>query len=563
MGLTYTIGRLLERVAPSVARRLRDVWYTANGGRIETLAGILDQEMHGHRQHIDQRLNQIQAYLGTNHHDLDERLNRIQAHLSTNHHDLDERLNQIQAHLSTNHHDLGQRLNELQAHLDATDRRLDTAQAAAARFNSRIEETGGTGAAFTVQDSLRRLEDAPRSSGPRIAVVSVLPPMQTGIAEYSLQTFEASPVPVDVFTPFPDAGAYMAAVHRLPRPGGPLAIHALETLSFALATRRYEAVIWALGNSAHHLPVLRLLRETRHLDPLAPHWVQLHDPALFHLTRLYADQIGVDPATLLRPAAVTAMPQADWPAVTRSDIRTIVGHIGLPARALFADLPLHGVILHSRAALDLLLPDWPELDRLQKRLLYLPVIDHFTPRIAPPGGGLRIGSFGYPSPYKGTDIILAAFRQLRRRRPEARLVLAGYNAARFSLDEGLGAEPGLEVYDNPPMKTLAELMDGVDVAVQLRTHNGGESSGIVPQLLSRDVPTLTSAIGAFREYGEAVRAMPVGCGPEALCAAILDEAAQPALRRAARRGYVETHSAADFCAALLNDAMALPVSRRA
>jgi hypothetical protein len=101
-------------------------------------------------------------------------------------------------------------------------------------------------------------------------------------------------------------------------------------------------------------------------------------------------------------------------------------------------------------------------------------------------------------------------------------------------------------------------MDGVDVAVQLRTYNSGESSGIVPQLLSRDVPTIVSAIGAFAEYGVAVREMASGIGVRELGAAILDEAAQPARRQTARRSYVETHRPGDFCAALLSDAAAMP-----
>lgn len=509
MGATRTIGRLLERIAPSAARRLRSIWYTANGGRTETLAGILEQQMHGHRQHLDQRLDAVPSLL------------------------------------------------------EATHQRLDACRSDAARFSSRMEESGGAGAAFALQDSIRRLERAPRSGGARIALVSVLPPMQTGIADYSLRTFEASPVPVDVFAPFPDAGSYLAAVHRLPQPDGPLTIHALETLSYALATRRYDAVIWVLGNSGHHLPVLRLLREMRHLDPMETHWVQLHDPVLFNLVRLYADQLGTDPATLLRPAAVAAMPKADWRAVARANMGSIVDHMGLPARALFADLPLRGVILHSRAALELLVPDWPELARMEQRLLYLPVTERFMPRGAPPGGGLRIGTFGYPAPSKGTDKVLAAFRQLRRQRPDARLVLAGYHVARYAQEEGLGDEPGLELHDNPPMTMLAKLMDGVDLAIQMRTHNSGESSGIVPQLLSRDVPTIVTAIGAFAEYGEAVRGMPADAGVEELGAAILEEVAQPARRQAARRTYVETHQAGDFCAAVLCGTATVPALRRA
>ncbi|HWT08839.1 MAG TPA: glycosyltransferase, partial [Roseomonas sp.] len=180
----------------------------------------------------------------------------------------------------------------------------------------------------------------------------------------------------------------------------------------------------------------------------------------------------------------------------------------------------------------------------------------FTARPPRPPGALRIGSFGYPAASKGTDRIIAAFRLLRQRHPDAMLVLAGYHAGRYVQAEGLADEPGLELHDNPPEATLLALMSSVDVAVQLRMQNTGESSGIVPQLLARDVPTITSAIGAFAEYGEAVVALP---GPRIdadLCATILAEAEDPLRRQAARRHYVETHGPVDFCRDLLRSDIA-------
>lgn len=147
--------------------------------------------------------------------------------------------------------------------------------------------------------------------------------------------------------------------------------------------------------------------------------------------------------------------------------------------------------------------------------------------------------------------MIEAFRRLRATRPEARLVIAGYNAGRYASVHGLCGEPGIEVHDNPPMARLTELMRGVDVALQLRMVDTGESSGVVPQLLSLDVPTVVTANGAFADYGEAVRTVARDCDAEALLAAALEEAAAPARRREARRGYVETHGPGDFCAALL------------
>jgi hypothetical protein len=498
MPLTKFLGRSLNAIAPSLAMRMRNIWYTLNGGRFDTLAGVLEERMHAHRAHFDGRISSI-----------DDRISSI-----------DDRI-------------IG----------------LETLGARLLRLSIRTADTSG---AFMLPDTLARLEARAASPGRAIAVVSVLPPLQTGIANYTLRTYEASPLPVDIFSPLDSDAAYLAASRRLPQPGGPVAVFALEALPAALAMRDYAAVIWVLGNSHHHMPVIRLMREMRHLEPLAPTWVQLHDPVLFNLARLQAEANDSDLAAMLRPLVPEGIPGADWPAVALGDATSILSHPGLAVRALLAGVPLQGAILHSRAARDLILPDWPALAALQQRLLYLPVADDFRPRPWTPGNAPRLGSFGYPAAIKGTDLIVAAFRRLRETHPGATLVIAGYHAAPYAAAHGLEGEPGIELHDNPPMPRLVELMRGVDVALQLRTINTGESSGVVPQLLSLDVPTISTAIGAFAEYGEAVRDVPIGCSAEDLAAVALEEAADPARRSAARRHYVETHGPRDFCAALLD-----------
>jgi glycosyltransferase involved in cell wall biosynthesis len=499
MPLFRSLGRMIDAVAPNPMRRARAIWSNLNGVPLDTLGGILRQQMHGHQDHFDGRINHAEAMLE------DVRLELCQ-------------------------------WLELYQRLDRANRTV-------------VHRTADH--AFIVADSLARLDARVREARQPIAVVSVLPPLETGIANYTLRTFEASAVPVDVFAPLDGAAAYLAASRRLPSPSGPLAVFALEALSAALPMRNYAAVVWVLGNSNHHLPVIRLLRETRHLAPLAPTWVQLHDPVLFNLARFHAEEMDSDLASLLRAVVPNGIADADWAAVAEGDIQSIVTHTGLPARALLADVPLTGVIFHSRAARDLVLPDWPELAALEQRLLYLPVMEPFRPRSWRPGPAPRLGTFGYPAASKGTDLVMEAFRRLRTIHPGATLVIAGYNAALYATRNGLSGEPGVEVYDNPPMPKLVELMRGVDVALQLRTHNTGESSGVVPQLLSLDVPTVATAIGAFAEYDDAVRTVPIGCTAEHLLVATLEEAADPACRSEERRRYVETHRGRDFCAALL------------
>jgi SAM-dependent methyltransferase len=95
-------------------------------------------------------------------------------------------------------------------------------------------------------------------------------------------------------------------------------------------------------------------------------------------------------------------------------------------------------------------------------------------------------------------------------------------------------------------------MSGVDVAVQLRAFDAGESSGIIPQLLASDVPTLVSPIGAMRDFGAAVRYVPQECDATQLAEVILEEAREPARGQADRDAYAQAHTPARFCLALLD-----------
>jgi glycosyltransferase involved in cell wall biosynthesis len=70
-------------------------------------------------------------------------------------------------------------------------------------------------------------------------------------------------------------------------------------------------------------------------------------------------------------------------------------------------------------------------------------------------------------------------------------------------------------------------MRQVDVAVQLRSRNLGESSGVVPQLLQLGKPVVVSAIGSFTEFGEAVVQLAPTAVHEEIAATILSAAKSP------------------------------------
>ena len=74
---------------------------------------------------------------------------------------------------------------------------------------------------------------------------------------------------------------------------------------------------------------------------------------------------------------------------------------------------------------------------------------------------------------------------------------------------------------------LITCMKQCNIAIQLRSYNLGESSGIVPQLLALGKSTIVSNIGSFREFGDAVRIVERELTADELSSTILDLHANP------------------------------------
>jgi glycosyltransferase involved in cell wall biosynthesis len=152
--------------------------------------------------------------------------------------------------------------------------------------------------------------------------------------------------------------------------------------------------------------------------------------------------------------------------------------------------------------------------------------------IAPAGlpeGRMIIGCYGHLNPAKRLPQLLEAFALLRRRVPEALLLLVG------SLSPGLELDP---VYDRLGLRTeedvirldyvdearLWALLSACEVCVNLRYPTMGETSGIVVRALSLGRPLVVSDVGWFAELpDEAAVKVPVGEGEVPAIAAGLEQ----------------------------------------
>jgi glycosyltransferase involved in cell wall biosynthesis len=178
----------------------------------------------------------------------------------------------------------------------------------------------------------------------------------------------------------------------------------------------------------------------------------------------------------------------------------------------------------------------------------------WPPEPVVPDGGVSgdplIGCFGFLNMNKRIPQLLEAFASLRRRRPGARLLLAGAAGERFDVSrrlERLGLTEGVERLDYVPEERMWSLMAACDVLVNLRYPTMGETSGSVIRALSLGKPLLVSDVGWFSELpGDAVLKVPVDEFEVATLEAALGFAVDHgASLGAAARAYVEREHSLD------------------
>ncbi len=432
---------------------------------------------------------------------------------------------------------IGDKIDDLTLRLDRIERIL---------LNEREHTLGAGSTVFVMQHALASLRNRQVTRSDAIAVVSILPPEKSGIANFSLESFSAADYPVDFYCPRLGLANYLALSARMERNGSFHRVLPLELLGYGLSTLKYSACIFVLGNSDHNLAVYQAFINWRRLTKLPI--IHLHDPCLWNL--VMADRPGDDVDRIIRDT---------YPEITLPPGVIGVGEAldagALGARALLAQRARYGVIVNSEAARELVLRELPGA----------PITTVFHPIFRQPSqhpsgnfrkaGPLRIGSFGIPDSEKCTEIVLAAFSKLRSRRPDAELLIAGYGAPTYLRSRGIGAEQGVFACEPEDSDALIETMASCDVAIQLRRRNLGESSGIMAQLMYARTPVVAFDIGAFRDYRGAVRLVPQESSDTQIANAIIQEYESAPFRKDAMAKLIEGRSPNRFCDAI-RDAIA-------
>jgi len=362
-----------------------------------------------------------------------------------------------------------------------------------------------------------------------LAYVSPLPPLPSGVADYSAVLlphlrphFSRIVAVVDGYTPHLPPGLVDRVYDASQEPEGWL--------------RERAVPLYHMGNHlAYHRYIYRLLQRI-------PGITVLHDgnllPFVHELTLARGER-----SAFVREAGFERGREgvrAAWHSLRHAHPLSPDDYPML-GRVLRTSL---GVIVHNRYLYERGMQVYP-----QARLAVIPHLDLMPPDPDPPPrrhlkaslgldpDGLLVGAFGFIAPSKRLEPVLGAFVRLREEFPQARLVCVGQVVEGYdfqTLLEKMGLEDVVWVTGYVPMETFRRYLRAVDVGVNLRYPTWGESSGPLLRLMACGVPTLVTDAGGFAELpDEAVVKVPAGPGEvEAIETALRALLSDPQRRRA-------------------------------
>ena len=335
-----------------------------------------------------------------------------------------------------------------------------------------------------------------------IDYVSPLPPVRSGIADYSLDLLTA-------LEPLCDLRVVQV-------PGQQIADEVAERwlpVPADLTGEGDRLPVYQMGNNEYHAPVMELALER-------PGVVTLHDVVLHHLlVEMTLGQAELDPY-LERLAA-----DHGWVGERAASARQW-GELG---QAAMFSLPAHrtllrrqrGVLVHSRWAADRVREEDPEIE-VRRVPMGIPL-----PREPDKEAGLAfrqrlglephtplIGSFGFQTPIKRTEKVIAALAQAGME--QTHLLIAGEVSPVLDFEEaasdmGVGERVhclGFLDYDD-----FEAAIAACDLCVNLRYPTAGETSASLLRVLAVGRPAIVSDYAHSSELPEdVVVKIPLGEG---------------------------------------------------
>lgn len=363
----------------------------------------------------------------------------------------------------------------------------------------------------------------------RLAYVSPLPPLRSGIADYSANLLPelARHYDIELVT---DQDVIEVPWLQANYP-------VRRTDWFSLHADRYDRILYHLGNSEFHAHMIPLLRAR-------PGVVMLHDyfisGLLYHMQSRGLDDQPFSMG-LLRSHGYGALRAACQPDPTEAIM-------AYPANRSVLDDAL-GVLVHSRYAMERATQEYGA--HYAEKMVQLPFA---VPRpvsrerggesarqrardaLAIPQDLFLVCSFGFMGPTKlNLELLQAWHASGLGADGRARLVFVGQGPGG---DYGQATEAMAQRCRNVSVtgfaspRAYADWLDAADVGVQLRTQTRGETSAAIFDCLAHQLPLIYNTHGTAAELPQALGVrLPDAVSSEALADALLSLRAQPQRRQ--------------------------------
>ncbi len=378
---------------------------------------------------------------------------------------------------------------------------------------------------------------SPQGDVPAIDFVSPLPPVRSGIADYSADLL-----------PHLEKLCDLRVVRLESQPPSPEAADRWRLISPESLGENGRLPLYQMGNNQYHTEVYDLALRR-------PGVLTLHDMVLHHFLIDRTVKVGNFDAyrrQLLEDhgwiGEAAAMPMR-WPGGSG-----MAAQFALPAHRTLISRQL-GILTHSRWAAEWLLEEMGNL-RVRSIPMGVPlgtVADdasgqEFRRRYGIPLDRPLLGSFGFQTPMKRTDVVISTLAA-----PElagVHLMVGGEVAPILELEKR-AAEAGVadrvHFLGFLPFDEFEAAIAAADICLNLRYPTAGETSASLLRILAIGRPAVVSDYAQSAELpDEGVVKVPVGEGESAVLAGRLAELlAEPErLRRlgeAARRHVAERH----------------------
>jgi glycosyltransferase involved in cell wall biosynthesis len=333
---------------------------------------------------------------------------------------------------------------------------------------------------------------APR---PRLDLVSPLPPVRSGIADYTADLLPHL--------------AELAEVRLVRLPGQPVAAELAAAWPLAGAEAVGEEPgrlpLYQMGNNRHHEGVQELA--LRH-----PGVLTLHDVVLHHLLLDvtlgrgdfygYRDRLSRDHGWIGEATAVAKR----WGAYGTAPIFALPAHRTLLRRQ-------RGVLVHSEWAAAVVREEDPGLPRVRAVPMGVPLpppADReaglaLRRRLGLPEDAPVVGSFGFQTPIKRTGLVIRALAAPGLER--LHLLIVGEEAPGTGLLEAAheaGVAARVRILGYLPFAGFAAAIAAADVCLNLRYPTAGETSASLLRVMAAGRPAIVSEYAQFAELPDAV-----------------------------------------------------------